>query len=134
MVCLRAFLGKLCNGTVFFPPLNGTTASPPLPPPPHPASRPPTLPALLWAFPCPPPPPSPLARAAGALHGGDSDSTGAIGAAWFGALYGYGSVLETHLEGLEFAGELKAVADKLYETHYVPMQALTVESLSRPTT
>ena len=32
----------------------------------------------------------------GALHGGDSDSTGAIAGAWFGALYGFEGVPENH--------------------------------------
>lgn len=32
----------------------------------------------------------------GVLHGGDNDSTGTIGGAWFGALYGFNSVPKNH--------------------------------------
>lgn len=32
----------------------------------------------------------------GILHGGDNDSTGTIGGAWFGALYGFQSVPKCH--------------------------------------
>jgi ADP-ribosylarginine hydrolase len=49
----------------------------------------------------------------GALHGGDSDSTGAIGAAWFGVLYGYQGVPGNHFEEIEKVDELKAVAVKI---------------------
>lgn len=49
----------------------------------------------------------------GALHGGDSDSTGAIGAAWFGVLFGYKGVPENHFENLEKVDELKACAKEL---------------------
>ena len=34
----------------------------------------------------------------GMLHGGDNDSTGAISAAWFGALYGFKGVPENHFK------------------------------------
>jgi ADP-ribosylarginine hydrolase len=34
----------------------------------------------------------------GALHGGDSDSTGCIAGAWFGALYGLDGVPRNHYE------------------------------------
>lgn len=43
----------------------------------------------------------------GALHGGDSDSTGAIGAAWFGVLYGYNGVPNNHYKGLEYLKRIK---------------------------
>jgi ADP-ribosylarginine hydrolase len=35
------------------------------------------------------------------LHGGDSDSTGTIAAAWFGALYGFKGVPPEHTEKAE---------------------------------
>eukprot|EP01012_Entosiphon_sulcatum_P027215 TRINITY_DN327_c0_g1_i2.p1 TRINITY_DN327_c0_g1~~TRINITY_DN327_c0_g1_i2.p1 ORF type:complete len:409 (+),score=61.19 TRINITY_DN327_c0_g1_i2:38-1264(+) len=49
----------------------------------------------------------------GILHGGDSDSTGSIGAAWFGSLYGFEGVPQNHYEQLEFRNELEALAEKL---------------------
>lgn len=35
------------------------------------------------------------------LHGGDSDSTGTIAAAWFGAAYGFKGVPKNHIEKCE---------------------------------
>jgi ADP-ribosylarginine hydrolase len=49
----------------------------------------------------------------GALHGGDSDSTAAIGAAWFGALYGYKGVPEVHYKDLEYGDRLKVRDDAM---------------------
>jgi len=34
----------------------------------------------------------------GILHGGDNDSTGTIGGAWFGAYYGFKNVPKNHYE------------------------------------
>jgi ADP-ribosylarginine hydrolase len=51
----------------------------------------------------------------GALHGGDSDSTGAIGAAWFGVLYGFQGVPKGHYEDIEFKDELQTLATKLHK-------------------
>jgi ADP-ribosylarginine hydrolase len=34
------------------------------------------------------------------LHGGDSDSTGTIAGAWFGAFYGLDNVPANHLEDI----------------------------------
>jgi len=50
----------------------------------------------------------------GALHGGDSDSTGAIGAAWFGVLYGLNDVPSGHYNDIEFKSELIKLATDLY--------------------
>jgi len=43
----------------------------------------------------------------GALHGGDSDSTAAIGAAWFGVLYGFQGVPENHYKKLEYLDDIR---------------------------
>jgi len=51
----------------------------------------------------------------GALHGGDSDSTGAIGAAWYGVLYGIDGVPKGHYEDIEFKDDLIKLAKGLYE-------------------
>ena len=51
----------------------------------------------------------------GALHGGDSDSTGAIGAAWFGVLYGFEGVPSGHYNDIEFKDELVQLSHGLYE-------------------
>jgi ADP-ribosylglycohydrolase len=47
------------------------------------------------------------------IHPGDSDSTGAIGGAWFGALNGFGNFDKEKIKNLEFYKELKKVSDKL---------------------
>lgn len=47
------------------------------------------------------------------IHPGDSDSTGAIGGMWFGALNGYGGFDKERIKQLEFYKELKKVSDKL---------------------
>jgi len=49
----------------------------------------------------------------GALHGGDSDSTGAIGCAWWGALYGFHKVPEKHWSSLEYRKPLEELAQQL---------------------
>ncbi|KAL2081166.1 hypothetical protein ACEWY4_023019 [Coilia grayii] len=48
------------------------------------------------------------------FHGGDSDSTAAIAAAWWGALYGFHNVPPKNYKDLEYFRRLSAVADKLY--------------------
>mmetsp|Transcript_3186 Transcript_3186/g.4377 ORF Transcript_3186/g.4377 Transcript_3186/m.4377 type:complete len:418 (+) Transcript_3186:78-1331(+) len=52
----------------------------------------------------------------GALHGGDSDSTAAIGGAWFGVLYGFQGVPKNHYEKLEYREILEDLARRLYDT------------------
>lgn len=49
------------------------------------------------------------------IHPGDSDSTGAIGGTWFGALNGYGGFNRERTKELEFYKELKKVSIKLSE-------------------
>ena len=48
------------------------------------------------------------------MHGGDSDSTGTIAAAWFGGLYGMKGVPEEHIEKAEGKDEAISLGDKLY--------------------
>jgi len=49
------------------------------------------------------------------LHGGDSDSTGVIAGAWFGAIYGFNEVLEPHHKELEYRDRLEKLADEIYK-------------------
>ena len=49
------------------------------------------------------------------LHGGDSDSTGIIAAACWGAMYGYKGVPEGHYKNLEYLKHLESLANKLYK-------------------
>lgn len=42
----------------------------------------------------------------GILHGGDNDSTGAIGGAWFGALHGFKGVPQKNYKTVEGNGDL----------------------------
>jgi ADP-ribosylarginine hydrolase len=51
----------------------------------------------------------------GVLHGGDNDSTGAIGGAWFGALHGFSGVPLKNYKEVEDNVKLKNLGDKLYE-------------------
>lgn len=48
------------------------------------------------------------------LHGGDSDSTGAIACAWFGALYGINSIPKLQRDTVENCNFLKKLANDLY--------------------
>jgi ADP-ribosylarginine hydrolase len=50
----------------------------------------------------------------GMLHGGDSDSTGIIAAACWGARHGYRCVPEGHYKALEYRDRLQTLAKKLY--------------------
>ena len=50
----------------------------------------------------------------GILHGGDNDSTGTIGGAWFGAFYGFKTVPKNHYENVEDCKKLITLAEKLY--------------------
>ena len=49
------------------------------------------------------------------LHGGDSDSTGIIAAACWGAMFGLKGVPEGHYKNLEYVDRLRKLAKKLYE-------------------
>lgn len=48
-----------------------------------------------------------------AIHPGDSDSTGAIGGFWYGALLGYNQVNKLRMKELEFYEELLIVSNKI---------------------
>ena len=48
-----------------------------------------------------------------AIHPGDSDSTGAIGGFWYGALLGYNQVDKSRMKELEFYEELLKVSNKI---------------------
>lgn len=49
------------------------------------------------------------------LHGGDSDSTGIIAAACWGAMYGFKEVPEGHYKNLEYVDRLRHLAKQLYD-------------------
>ncbi|XP_078084933.1 ADP-ribosylarginine hydrolase [Mustelus asterias] len=48
------------------------------------------------------------------FHGGDSDSTGAIAAAWWGAMYGFDGVPKSNYKDLEYRSRLESLAEKLF--------------------
>eukprot|EP01133_Synstelium_polycarpum_P016342 gene16342-19439_t len=50
-----------------------------------------------------------------AIHGGDSDSTAAIGCAWWGAIYGFKDVPDANYQGLEYRPVLYGLAKTLFE-------------------
>ena len=56
----------------------------------------------------------------GFFHGGDSDSTAVIAAAWWGAIYGFRGVPERNHDKLEYRGRLVTVAQKLFELKKKP--------------
>ena len=49
------------------------------------------------------------------LHGGDSDSTGIIAAACWGAMEGYTGVLENHYKNLEYRDRLASLGKKIHQ-------------------
>ena len=49
------------------------------------------------------------------FHAGDSDSTGVIAAAWFGAMFGFSNVPERNYSQLEYRERLEDQAVKLYK-------------------
>eukprot|EP00823_Brevimastigomonas_motovehiculus_P003322 TRINITY_DN2006_c1_g1_i1.p1 TRINITY_DN2006_c1_g1~~TRINITY_DN2006_c1_g1_i1.p1 ORF type:complete len:490 (+),score=156.64 TRINITY_DN2006_c1_g1_i1:35-1504(+) len=49
------------------------------------------------------------------LHGGDSDSTGVMAGAWWGALYGFASVPTLHHESLEYRDRIIKLGSDLYD-------------------
>jgi len=55
-----------------------------------------------------------------ALHGGDSDSTGAIAGAWRGALFGFHGVPPRFYQQLECLHELQLSGKQLYQRHTAP--------------
>ncbi len=52
------------------------------------------------------------------LHGGDSDTVGAIAAGFYGAIYGLSNVPEHLLKHLEMKKELIEIGEKFYETFF----------------
>ncbi|KAL9654360.1 hypothetical protein ABK040_010388 [Willaertia magna] len=52
-----------------------------------------------------------------ALHGGDSDSTGTIAAAWYGALYGWNNVFESNWKEIEKKEEMIQIAKDLFDLY-----------------
>lgn len=51
------------------------------------------------------------------LHMGDSDTTGTIGAAWYGALYGYEHIPKNNYKHLEFKDEIINLGKKIYHKY-----------------
>lgn len=51
------------------------------------------------------------------LHVGDSDSTGTIAAAWFGAYQGFDQVPNINYQNLEFGKEINDLVIKLYKKY-----------------
>lgn len=51
----------------------------------------------------------------GALHGGDSDSTGSIAGSWYGALFGFDHVPQSHYQNLEYRDILEVLGLQLFE-------------------
>ncbi len=49
------------------------------------------------------------------LHGGDSDSTGTIAAAWFGAAFGFKNVPKNHIDHPEGKEEAFFLGGQLYD-------------------
>ncbi|CAL8320645.1 unnamed protein product [Merluccius merluccius] len=56
----------------------------------------------------------------GFFHGGDSDSTGVIAAAWWGAIYGFSGVPKLNYERLEYKARMSKAAQKLLELSSQP--------------
>lgn len=52
------------------------------------------------------------------LHVGDSDSTGTIAAAWFGAYQGFDQVPSINYQNLEFGKEINDLANKLFKKFF----------------
>ncbi|EDO33452.1 predicted protein [Nematostella vectensis] len=51
----------------------------------------------------------------GMFHGGDSDSTGVMAGAWWGALHGFDGVPVGNYKNLEYRERIENIAKKLYE-------------------
>jgi ADP-ribosylarginine hydrolase len=52
------------------------------------------------------------------LHGGDSDSTGTIAAAWYGALYGFDEVYPSSYEHSEGKELIEGLGVQIFERAY----------------
>ncbi|KAG7463842.1 hypothetical protein MATL_G00180930 [Megalops atlanticus] len=55
------------------------------------------------------------------FHGGDSDSTAVIAAAWWGAIYGFEGVPEVNYKKLEYRERLARLAQELYKIRDKPI-------------
>ncbi|XP_007888806.1 protein ADP-ribosylarginine hydrolase [Callorhinchus milii] len=64
----------------------------------------------------------------GVFHGGDNDSTGAIAAAWWGAMYGFQEVPKSNFENLEYKQRLVTLGEKLYELSHSSYTRLSAKS------
>ncbi|XP_064800678.1 ADP-ribosylhydrolase ARH1-like isoform X1 [Oncorhynchus masou masou] len=62
----------------------------------------------------------------GFFHGGDSDSTAVIAAAWWGALFGFRGVPEINYQRLEYRGRLSKLGEQLYKLRGKPLGSLKV--------
>ncbi|KAG7265380.1 hypothetical protein CRUP_005323 [Coryphaenoides rupestris] len=56
----------------------------------------------------------------GFFHGGDSDSTGVMAAAWWGAIYGFRGVPKRNYEGLEYKKRMSKAAERLLKLSSQP--------------
>eukprot|EP01125_Pyxidicula_operculata_P018175 TRINITY_DN6446_c0_g1_i10.p2 TRINITY_DN6446_c0_g1~~TRINITY_DN6446_c0_g1_i10.p2 ORF type:complete len:146 (-),score=25.43 TRINITY_DN6446_c0_g1_i10:54-491(-) len=54
----------------------------------------------------------------GVLHGGDNDSTGCVGGAWFGAYYGFRGVPLPNYENMEYYNLLYELGHKFIEQYH----------------
>lgn len=52
------------------------------------------------------------------LHIGDSDTTGAIAASWYGALYGFYDIPKHYLSNIEFEENIKKLSKQLYSVFH----------------
>ncbi|XP_041700103.1 protein ADP-ribosylarginine hydrolase [Coregonus clupeaformis] len=59
----------------------------------------------------------------GFFHGGDSDSTAVIAAAWWGALFGFRGVPEINYRSLEYRDRLSKLGQQLYELRGKPLDS-----------
>ena len=55
----------------------------------------------------------------GVFHGGDSDSTGILAAAWWGAIHGFGKTPEKNYKHLEFRDHLAKLADQIFTSRAI---------------
>ena len=54
----------------------------------------------------------------GALHYGDSDSTGTIAAAWYGSLYGFNNVFKSNWDNIEKKKEMIQMSEALFSLYF----------------
>lgn len=52
------------------------------------------------------------------LHGGDSDSTGTIVGAWYGALYGFEDVFENNVKNSEDREHIEMLGNAIFDRVY----------------